>query len=220
MDALTLVIGNKNYSSWSLRPWYLMRQAEIAFQEIRLPLGTQAFRGEIVKFNAAGRVPVLCHGDLFIADSLSIAEYLAEVFAEYALWPKDRVTRALARSACAEMHASFSALREAMPMNCRAEGRRVTIEGAVAEDIDRIRAIWRECRSRHGTGGPWLFGAFSIADAFYAPVASRFRTYGVPCGEVEATYVDWVLSQPAMRDWYASAAAEPETIEHEERGKP
>lgn len=218
MDTLTLVIGNKNYSSWSLRPWYLMRQAGIVFQEIRLPLGTEAFRREIGTFNPARRVPVLCHGDLRIADTLSIAEYLAEVFAEHELWPADRVTRALARSACAEMHSSFAALREAMPMNCRAQGRVVAMVGALADDIDRIRGIWRECRAHHHADGPWLFGAFSIADAFYAPVASRFRTYGVPCGDAEAAYVDWVLSQPAMRDWYASAAAESETIEHEEVG--
>lgn len=218
MTSLALVIGNKNYSSWSLRPWFLMTHSGIPFEEIRLPLDTVTFHREIPKYNAARRVPVLCHGDLRIVDSLAIAEYLAEQFPQSQLWPADRESRALARSVCAEMHSSFLALRDAMPMNCRAVGRRVAMDGAVSENIERIRTLWRECRERHADRGPWLFGVFSIADAFYAPVASRFRTYGVPCGEVEKAFVEHVLSQPAMRDWYTAAAAEPETIEHEEVG--
>jgi len=215
---LTLVIGNKNYSSWSLRAWFLMSQAGIAFEEIRLPLDTEAFHREIPKYNAAHRVPVLCHGDLRVTDSLAIAEYLAELYPEHKLWPVDQRARAHARSICAEMHSSFHALRDAMPMNCRATERRVAMGREVAGNIERIRTVWRACHEQHGGSGPWLFGGFSIADAFYAPVASRFRTYGVPCGDVEAAYIEQVLSQPAMRAWYAAGETEVETIEREEVG--
>jgi len=218
MAGYRLIIGNKNYSSWSLRAWLLMRQFEIDFEELRLPLETEAFRTQIATHNPAGKVPVLCHGELRIPDTLAIAEYLAETHPEKHLWPADRQARANARSLCAEMHSSFAALRDALPMNCRAVDRRVDIDAAVARDIERIQAIWRHCRTAHGSGGPWLFAEFSIVDAFYAPVASRFRTYGVALEPVLQQYVDTILSLPTMLEWYKASANETEVIEHEEVG--
>ena len=185
MNPLTLVIGNKNYSSWSLRPWLLLRQASIPFEEIRLALG----RDNLSKYSPSGLVPVLKHGALAIWDSLAIAEYLAEQFPEKELWPRDVEARAMARSVSAEMHSGFTHLRTHMNMNCRSHfpGKGMTPE--VAKDIQRIQQIWQDCRSRFGDGGPFLFGVFSIADAMYAPVSFRFITYAVPLSPVAETYV-------------------------------
>lgn len=218
MSDYKLVIGNKNYSSWSLRPWLLMKHRGISFEELRLPLDTEQFRREIKRYNNAGTVPVLCHGALSIPDTMAIAEYLAERQPELQLWPQALAARATARSICAEMHSSFGPLRNALPMNCRATDRHVATEGVIARDIERVQAIWEHCRRTHGAGSPWLFGEFSIADAFYAPVASRFRTYGVQLNPAAQEFVDAILALPAMVEWYAAAANESEVIEHEEVG--
>jgi glutathione S-transferase len=219
MAGYKLIIGNRNYSSWSLRAWLLMRQFEIEFEELRLPLETEEFRAQISTYNPAGKVPVLCHGELRVPDTLAIAEYLAETHPEKHLWPVDREARANARSMCAEMHSSFGALRDALPMNCRASHRRVALDGAVARDIERIQTNWQACRQGRGPDGPWLFAGFSIVDAFYAPVASRFRTYGVSLAPVAQEYVEKILSLPAIREWYQASALETEVIEHEEVGR-
>ena len=205
-----LVVGNKAYSSWSLRPWLLMRQAGIAFDEIRVSLYQEGAKQKILQYSASGRVPVLRHGNLTIWDSLAICEYLAEQYPEKQLWPAETAARAHARSISAEMHAGFTNLRSQMPMNVRREipGRARTPE--VAGEIARIEAIWNDCRSRHGKRGPFLFGAFSIADAMYAPVVSRLRTYGVALAEEAGKYAASIHALPAMQEWIAGARAETE----------
>jgi len=216
MSGSVLVIGNKNYSSWSMRPWVAMRHLGLDFEEVHVSLFAPGYKAEILRHSPAGRVPVLKQGDLLVWESLAICEHLAEQHP--ALWPSHRQARAAARSAACEMHAGFGALREAMPMNCRASGRRVERGAAVDQDIRRIQASWTECRERYGSDGPWLFGAFSIADAMYAPVASRFRTYAVECDAVVGEYIDTVLSSAPLLAWYAAAAEETEMIEKEEVG--
>lgn len=211
-----LVIGNKNYSSWSLRPWLVLKHLDVAFDELRLPLDSDRFHREIGHHSPSGRVPVLCDGALRVWDSLAICEYLAERYPEARLWPADPAARAMARSVCAEMHSGFSALRLELPMNCRARGRKVVIGPEAAADIARIEAIWSDCLNRHG--GPWLFGAYSIADAFYAPVVLRFTGYRVALGETSRRYMATALADPALEDWLAAGRAETEVIEHEEVG--
>jgi glutathione S-transferase len=208
MPNLVLVIGNKAYSSWSLRPWLLMRQAGIAFEELRLSLYTEGAKQKILQYSPTGKVPVLRDGGLTIWDSLAICEYLAEKHPEKQLWPADVAARALARAISAEMHSGFTNLRSQMPMNVRRQipGRAKTPE-AVAE-IARIEAIWNDCRSHHGKRGPFLFGAFSIADAMYAPVVSRLHTYGVTLAEKAGEYAGAIHALPAMQEWIAGAHAE------------
>jgi glutathione S-transferase len=208
MPNLVLVIGNKAYSSWSLRPWLLMRQAGIAFEELRLSLYTEGAKQKILQYSPTGKVPVLRDGGLTIWDSLAICEYLAEKHPEKQLWPADVAARALARAISAEMHSGFTNLRSQMPMNVRRQipGRAKTPE-AVAE-IARIEAIWNDCRSHHGKRGPFLFGAFSIADAMYAPVVSRLHTYGVTLPEKAGEYAGTIHTLPAMQEWIAGAHAE------------
>ena len=210
MSNLVLVIGNKAYSSWSLRPWLLMKQAGIAFEEIRLSLYADGAKQTLLQHSPAGKVPVLTDGELTVWDSLAICEYLAERYPEKQLWPAQPAARARARSISAEMHSGFTHLRNRMPMNVRREltGRAPTPE--VGAEVARIAAIWTECRGRYGAAGPFLFGAFSIADAMYAPVASRFRTYGVALTGAGAHYVTAIHALPAMREWIAGAHAETE----------
>ena len=210
MPNLVLVIGNKAYSSWSLRPWLLMKQAGIGFEEIRLSLYEDGAKQKILQYSATGKVPVLTDGDLTIWDSLAICEYLAEKHPEKQLWPADVAARAHARAISAEMHSGFTHLRTRMPMNVRREipGRPTTPE--VVAEIARIETIWNHCRSRFGAGGLFLFGAFSIADAMYAPVASRLRTYGVTVAGEAAQYVASIHALPAMQEWIAGARAETE----------
>ena len=210
MPNLVLVIGNKAYSSWSLRPWLLMKQAGIGFEEIRVSLYAEGAKQKLLQHSAAGKVPVLKDGDLTVWDSLAICEYLAERYPEKQLWPAQPAARARARSISAEMHSGFTNLRNQMPMNVRREipGRARTPE--VTADVARIETIWNECRSRHGADGPFLFGAFCIADAMYAPVASRFRTYGVALAGAGAQYAAAIHALPAMREWIAGAHAEAE----------
>ena len=209
---LTLVIGNKNYSSWSLRPWLVLKQAGIPFTEIYIPLYVGDWRERILKYSLSGKVPVLEHGTIKIWDSLAICEYLAEQFPEKQLWPADIAARAEARSVSAEMHSGFQALRQNMFMNIR---RRMPNRGRtpeVAVDIERITTMWNDCRRRYAAGGPFLFGRFSIADAMYAPVALRFQTYEVALDAAAGGYMRTLLTLPALREWIAASHGEKESI--------
>ena len=207
---LTLVIGNKNYSSWSMRPWLALVGFNIPFQEVRVLLDQHDTANKIASYSASGRVPVLLAGPMTIWDSLAICEYLAEQFPEKHLWPQDVAARALARSVVAEMHSGFAGLRNAMSMNIRASfpGRGRT--AAAQADIGRISEIWEECMSRFGHH-QFLFGEFSIADAFYAPVVMRFRTYGVTLAPALNAYCERMLAHPAVARWVTEALAETES---------
>ena len=210
MSELTLVIGNKNYSSWSLRPWLAMKVAGIPFAEHRIPLYGPGSKAQILAYSPAGKVPCLADGDLRVWDSLSICEYLAEKHP--GLWPQDPAARALARSVSAEMHSGFANLRAKMSMNIR---KRYPGLGRTPEsmaDVARIVSLWSDCRARYGKGGRFLFGAFSIADAMYAPVVLRFRTFEVELPADCRAYSDAVLALPAMQDWIAAAMAETESL--------
>ena len=220
MSNLTLVIGNKNYSSWSLRPWFLLTALEIPFTEERIALGQPDTHERILAASPSGKVPALRDGSVTVWESLAICEYVAERFPDRPVWPRDAAARATARSISAEMHAGFLALRTTMPMNCRATGRRAVRSEAVVEDIARIESIWLDCRRRFGGGGPWLFGSFSAADAMFAPVAFRFATYGMDGNETTRAYVRTVLDDPHIERWRTAAAAEPEVMPMNEAGAP
>lgn len=213
--SLTLVIGNKNYSSWSLRPWLLLRQFGLAFDEIKLPLDTPEFYVRLQQYSPAGRVPVLLDGGLSVWDSLAICEYLNERYLDGRGWPADQAACARARAISAEMHSGFSALRNALPMNCRKRVPTPALDADVQRDIARIRSIWHEARTQHVGQGAFLFGKFSIADAMYAPVAVRFASYAIELGAIERDYLDTLLTLPAMREWFAEAATEPLAPLHE-----
>jgi glutathione S-transferase len=208
MADLTLLIGNKNYSSWSLRPWLALKATGAPFREELVALGQPDTQARIRHYSPAGRVPVLRDGDVTVWESLAICEYLAERFPASGLWPADRAARALARSISSEMHAGFAALRREMPMDIRARLAGRTVSAEAAADIERVKAIWRDAIARFGGQGPFLFGRFSIADCMYAPVATRFVTYGVPLDPVSDGYVRSIMDHPAMREWCAAAAAE------------
>jgi glutathione S-transferase len=212
---MKLIIGNKNYSSWSLRPWILLRQAEIPFEEERLGFNAPDFAEQARRYSPTGRVPVLIDGDVVVWDSLAIAEYVAERFPEKALWPEDRAARARARSVCAEMHAGFQDMRSRLPMNCEAHFPAPPLDVGVRRDIARVVDIWLE-RERFSAGGPFLFGRFSVADAFYAPVAIRFAGFNVPLPPVAAAYRDTLLGLPAMQAWIAAGKAENDFVEKDE----
>jgi glutathione S-transferase len=212
MQSLTLVIGDKNLSSWSLRPWLVMKQADIPFSERIVRLDRQETKAEIARFSPSGRVPCLIDGETAIWDSLSIAEYLSEKHPEKSLWPADARARAIARSVAAEMHSGFAALRSLWPMNFSRSGMRHLTYG-IDGDIARIAEIWESCRrdfgAKPGSGGPFLFGRFSIADAMFAPVVSRFETYGpvaLPGLADQWRAMMWAL--PAMREWGEGARVE------------
>ncbi len=213
-----LTIGNRAYSSWSLRGWLAVEHVDLDVDIVRLPMDTPEFERRIGHHSPSRRVPALKLGDETIWDSLAIIETLAERFPAANLWPTDAADRAHARSVAAEMHASFTTLRTQLPFNCRASGRRVDIGAALAADIRRVVEIWQTCLARSAAPGPWLFGPFTGADAMYAPVASRFSTYGIELTDDAAAYVRTVLAAPAMRAWTVAAAAEPEIIEAEEVG--
>ena len=212
-----LVIGNKNYSSWSLRPWLAARHAGIEFDEIRIPLYTPDAAAQIQQYSPSGKVPVWREGEFAVWDSLAICEYLAE--RSPALWPADAAARAVARSVSAEMHSGFIALRTSMTMNARARGRRVAVTPEIAAEIDRIAAIWTDCRDRFGAGGPWLFGAFSIADAMFGPVVLRFVPYGVSRPGVVDDYVATWMADPHLQAWITAAEQESEVLEQFECGR-
>ena len=212
MTKPTLVIGNKNYSSWSLRPWLAMKQLGVDFDEVRIALYTPESPDKIRAYSPSGKVPALIHDTLTVWDSLAIYEYLAEQFPTLSWWPEDRTARAIARSVSAEMHSGFQHLRQNMPMNCRERlpGKGMTPE--VQADIERIMAIWRECRQRFGSNGGLLFGEFTIADAMFAPVVTRFITYDVQMDSVSSAYAEEILALSAMQEWLKAAEAELETI--------
>ena len=206
MSDLTLVIGNKNYSSWSLRPWILLKHLGVEFEELLLPLDTPEFKDEVEKYGPSGRVPVLRHGAHSIWDSLAICEYVAELTSRG--WPQERYARAMARCVCAEMHSGFANLRMEWPMNARARNRRTPMTPGLEADIDRIDEIWVDCRGHFGSAGPWLFGEYSIADAMYAPVVLRFKTYGAQISETARWYLATALEDAALQEWVQSAQAE------------
>ena len=216
MDDLVLVIGNKNYSSWSLRAWLLLKQLDVTFAEVRIPLDTQVWQREIGRHSPSRLVPVLKNGEQAVWDSLAICEYASEQFGQGRGWPESVEARAAARSVSSEMHSGFSALRAALPMDCRRRVTGLRTPEDAAGDIRRIRQIWRWCRENWGTGGPFLFGDFCIADAMYAPVVSRFHTYGVRLGPVERAYGDAIMALDAMQEWNRCAAEESEVIHHAE----
>ena len=218
MDKVTLVIGNKNYSSWSLRAWLALRKAGIEFEERRLPLDTEQFAEDIGEYSPSAKVPALQDGSHSIWDSLAICEYVNERWASGELWPQQLQQRARARAISAEMHAGFPALRQQMPMNCRANNRRVPMNAELQQDISRIMDIWRECREAAAGSGPWLFGSFSIADAMYAPVALRFQTYGIELPDAVHNYVETVLHDSDIVEWTTAAREEVEIVEADEAG--
>lgn len=209
MTDLMLVIGNKAYSSWSLRPWLALMHTGQPFEEVVIPLRQPETKADILRHSPAGKVPVLRHGDLVIWDSLAIGEYLAETFPAAGLWPADPAVRAVARSISAEMHAGFAEVRRHMSMDLKRRRPGVGRTPEVEAEIARITQIWRDARGRFGGDGPFLFGAFSIADAMYAPVCTRFVTYAVSLDPVSQAYVDSVLALPAMQAWTAAAMDEP-----------
>jgi glutathione S-transferase len=210
-----LVIGSKNYSSWSLRPWLLLRQFGVAFDEIVLPLDTPEFRERIAGYSPTGRVPVLHDGDVRVWDSLAICEYANERFLGGHGWPTAAAARAQARAISAEMHSGFAALRSELPMNCRKRVRNHAVSAEAAHDIARVKTIWREARERHADAGDFLFGPFGIADAMYAPVVLRFLGYDVMLDARERRYVDTIRSLPALTQWIAATVNEAPAPLHE-----
>jgi glutathione S-transferase len=213
-----LVIGNRNYSSWSLRAWLFLKHHGVEFDERRLALDTPAFDATISDWSPTRRVPVLLHGPVTIWDSLAICEYGAEVLAGVPGWPDAVEARAMARSVACEMHSGFDALRSELPMNCRARDRRVSLSEAGQRDVLRVAEIFDAAATAGGASGPWMFGRFCIADAMYAPVASRFLTYGIQPPGAAGPWMDSILTHPGMRAWMVTAHEEPEIIEADEAG--
>jgi glutathione S-transferase len=224
--ALTLVIGNKNYSSWSLRPWIAMKVAGIAFDEIVIPLYEPGSPEAIRKYSPAGKVPILIDGGDRIWESLAILEHLAERFPKAGLWPADARARSHARAVATEMHAGFQPLRRDCTMNMWLPVKARPKSDEVMGNVRRIEEIWRDCRARFGQSGPFLFGSFGAADAMYAPVVSRFHTYGLPVGADTRAYMDAVMALPAWQEWVDAAMKETWIMQHNEpdwplvRGKP
>lgn len=218
MTKLTLYIGNKNYSSWSLRPWILARHLQLEVAEVLIPLDREDSAARIFAVNPAGKVPALRYGETLVWESIAICETLCEIAAGGL--PRDAHERALARSICAEMHAGFAALRTQWPMNTRAAGRRTPMSPAAQRDLERIDALWSGCRARSGAAGPWLFGAYTMTDAMYAPIALRMRTYGAQLSPAAQQYVATVIADPLLQAWLQAAAAEPWTLAGDEVGLP
>jgi glutathione S-transferase len=211
-----LTIGNKNYSSWSLRPWIAMKVAGIAFDEEVISLDAQDFKSRVSKISGTGKVPALVDGDAQVWESLAILEYLAENHPDARLWPADPAPRALARAIAAEMHAGFVPLRRHLPMNMWRPVKRRELTAEVASNVQRIEAMWTDCRTRYGAGGAFLFGGFGAADAMYAPVVSRFHTYAVEVGAVAGAYMDAVMALPAWGEWRTAALKEPWVLAEDE----
>ena len=211
----TLVIANKTYSSWSLRPWLLMKQLGVAFDEITIPLDLPDTREKVLKHSPAGKVPILIDGDVTVWESISIMEYVGEAYGA-PIWPEDRKARAMARSVAAEMHAGFSALRSACPMNLGKRYAQRDRGEAVVRDVARFSEIVRDARGLFGAGGPFLFGAFSAADAMYAPLATRLDTYSVALDAPARSYVDAILALPAFQEWRSAAMKEEWIVDADE----
>jgi glutathione S-transferase len=208
--ALKLIIGNKNYSSWSMRPWIAMKVANIPFEETVISLDAPNFKHVVGPVSGTGKVPVLIDGDILVWESLAILEYLAEKFPDVRLWPADRAARAFARAISNEMHAGFLPLRRLMPMNMWRPVMRRELTPEAAENVKRIEAMWAECRALYGqkTGEPFLFGRFGAADAMYAPVVARLHTYDVDVGGTTRAYIDAVMALPGWQEWYAASLKE------------
>jgi glutathione S-transferase len=215
MSGFKLVIGNKNYSSWSMRPWLAMRVAGIGFEEIRVPLYQPESKPEILKYSPAGKVPILIKAETSVWESLAILEYLSECFTEKKLWPADPARRAYARTICAEMHVGFPALRANLTMNLRRTFATHSTAPDVLADIARVQEIWSKCLAK--SGGPFLFGAFGNADAMFAPVVTRFLTYSVAANETSRHYMSAVRNLPAVEEWYQAAMRETEILPQFER---
>jgi glutathione S-transferase len=205
---LHLVIGNKNYSSWSMRPWIGLRAAGIPFEETVIPLYVPGSREQLLAHSPAGKVPILRDGAVTVWESLAILEYVAEKFPGAGLWPQDAAARAHARAIASEMHAAFAPLRKQCPMNMRRPVKKLELNGETAANVARIDALWTDCRARFGGGGPFLFGRFSAADAMYAPVVSRLHTYGIDAGPASSAYMQTMMALPAWQEWYAAALKE------------
>lgn len=205
---IQLIIGNKNYSSWSLRPWILLKYFRVPFEEVLIPLYEGNFKVKILKYSAHGKVPALVHGSVTVGESLAICEYAADLYPKKTIWPQKKADRAWARSVSAEMHSGFSSLRTNMPMNLRGsypgKGRLPEVD----EDITRVIDIWTGCRNHFKKKGPFLFGHFTAADAMFAPVVTRFRTYGVSTDGLAAEYMKAILELPAFKEWEAAAFKE------------
>lgn len=214
--SLTLVIGNKNYSSWSLRPWIAMKVANISFEEVLIPLYVPGSAEHIQKYSPAGKVPILIDGDDTVWESLAILEHLAERFPAARLWPDDRRARSYARAAATEMHGGFQPLRQHCTMNLWLPVRERPQPPEVLANMKRIEAIWAECRSRFGKGGPFLFGSFGNVDAMYAPVVARFHNHGLPVGPETRAYMKAVMDLPAWQEWYDDAMKETWVMQHNE----
>ena len=209
---LHLVIGNKRYSSWSMRPWLVLKAFDIPFEETVVPLRQPETRAQILKFSLAGKVPVLIDGKTSVWESLAIIEYLAEQFPTHAIWPKDAGARAHGRAIASEMHAGFQPVRQTLPMNLGKRYAAPVLSDELKTNVDRIEESWRTARANFGTGGPFLFGAFSAADAMYAPVVTRFETYQIPVASDTALYMDAIIGHPAFRAWSEAAKLEVWTI--------
>jgi glutathione S-transferase len=205
---LHLVIGNKNYSSWSMRPWIGMKAAGIPFDETVISLDAPDFKPRLAKLSGTGKVPVLIDGDTHVWESLAILEYIAEKFPQAGLWPADAAARAHARAISNEMHAGFVPMRRHLPMNFLRPVQKRHLTSEAAAGVKRIDAMWSDCRARLGAGGPFLFGKFCAADAVYAPVVSRFHTYGVDVSAAARAYMDAVMALPAWQEWAAAALQE------------
>ncbi len=213
---LTLIIGNKNYSSWSFRPWIAMKVAGIAFEEVVISLNAPDFKARLAPHSGTGKVPVLIDGDVRVWESLAILEYLADRFPAAKLWPDDPAARAHARTVASEMHAGFVPLRRHCPMNMWRPVKKRDLPDEVAQNVRRIDALWTDCRARFGAGGPFLFGGFGAADAMYAPVVSRLHTYGIEVGEASRAYMAAAMALPAWAEWRAAAVQEPWVLPEDE----
>lgn len=216
MSDLTLIFGNKNYSSWSLRPWVFMKHYNIPFTEKRVALFTETSNDELAEYYSDFKVPVLKDGDLIVWDTLSILEYVSEKYLQSEGWPANEKARAIARSVSAEMHSSFSNVRSELPMNCRKTFKDIKLSADAEHEVERIKTLWRYCRREFGADGEWLFGKYSIADAMYAPIALRFTGYSIPLDGVEADYVQSVLNQPCITEWIEAGKQEKEVIKEDE----
>ncbi|WP_261842322.1 glutathione S-transferase family protein [Aliamphritea ceti] len=215
---MELIIGNKNYSSWSLRAWLMLKACNVEFEERRLALFTPEFAEQIKAFSPTGKVPALIDGDIKVWDSLAICEYINETYLAGDAWPKDVAKRAQARAISCEMHSGFMALREEMPMNCRAR-RQVDLSTAALKDVWRIDLMWQELRYEHQELGPWLFGELSIADIMYAPIALRLNTYAPAISPLSKAYVETLMAHPAIVEWVEASITEEEVISEEEVGR-
>ena len=215
---MKLIIGNKNYSSWSLRGWLALKAFNIPFEEIKLSLFSDEFHSELAKHSPVGKVPVLVDNDLSVWDSLAICEYINETYLDGKGWPEDKKNRAVARSVVADMHSGLFGIRNEMPMNCRAK-RRVELSNNAQKEVANLDALWSDLRSKHAKDGDYLFGTFSLADVFFAPVVFRFSTYGITLSDAASAYCKTMLAHPDMQAWFKDSVAEVEIVSQAETGK-